>query len=102
MHKPKPGVWRPMFDLDFEVATAKQFAAFKAKYLDFFATLPEPGPLSVETGWNTITPEMIERDLLRRNVSNRKTVFTAIQSYARSMVADDWQPTGQPLLFDEA
>jgi hypothetical protein len=60
------------------------------------------GPLPVKEGWNDITPA-IAANLLMRNPpgANRWLNPAKVFYYATQMAADDWKPTGQPILIDE-
>jgi hypothetical protein len=62
---------------------------------------PDLGPLPVSTGWMDITPA-IAINLLQRNHpgTNRWLNPAAVFYYARQMAADEWMPTGQPVLIN--
>jgi len=94
--------WQPKFPADIENMKAKLFEDIKEKFDEWLKSEPVNDPLSIDTGWHTITPQMAE-DLLRRNRpgANRKVGFSVVQYYARQMRNGDWQPTGQGMIFDE-
>ena len=100
---------RPAYDLADPSTLVLNLDAFKPKEVlaihDTFraamrASHGAYGPLPVQTGWNDITPA-IAVELLLRNPpnANRWLNPATVFYYARQMAADDWKPTGQPILI---
>jgi hypothetical protein len=94
--------WQPKFPADIDTMKAKLFEDIKEKFEAWLKSEPLTEPLTLVTGWHTITPQAAE-NLLRRNRpgANRKVGFSVVQYYARQMRNGDWKETGQGLIFDE-
>ena len=101
---------RPAFDLaDPSTMTLDLFNPKPKEVLALHAVLEadtrsgEPRPLlSITTsGWVDMTPTLAV-ELLRRNPAgaNRRLDPRKVFYYAGQMAADDWKPTGQPILID--
>lgn len=90
----------PKFYFDLSTANPKKFKELMDEYSEWHKQEPVEGPVPLNNGWHTITPEIAEQ-LLRRNFkgANRKASLTTILYYANQMVRRDWPKTGQPLLF---
>jgi hypothetical protein len=84
-------------------ATARDFKQYVADYTEWAKTQPLPPALGLKDGWTVFTPEM-SQTFLHRTVtsqSNRRVSFNAVVYYAQQMLDQDWQKTGQAMIFDE-
>lgn len=57
--------------------------------------------LGIHTGWCEITPQIAEQ-LLLRNLKNRKVNFPTMRSYAMTILAQGWKPTGQTITIGKS
>jgi hypothetical protein len=93
--------WTPHLPLpDLDTAKPKLLDDFHEKFTEWAKAMPVTEPLPLTTGWHVITPQMAE-DLLRRNQTNRKLVWSHVQYIAGMMRKGEWVATGQTLCFDE-
>src|SRR5262245_4653049 len=100
MRQNKSADWRPQFALDLRKANPAAFFSLAEDFGEWTKDQPEP-ELNLEDGWVTVTPQMAEQMLLRNPIgANRKASISTVVYYAEQMIASDWQPTGQPLIFD--
>jgi hypothetical protein len=100
---------RPQFDLtdpsscvlDLANPKPKEVFALQEAIDTAMRTGSDLGPLPVQTGWNDITPT-IAMNLLHRNPPghNRRLDPSKVFYYANQIAANDWKPTGQPVLID--
>lgn len=91
--------WKPAVELDLETAGVNAFAELRQTFELWAAKHPPYKPLTLSTGWYTVTPQMAE-DFLRRNAVNRKVSLQTVKKYLYAMKNDGWRRTGQPLIFD--
>lgn len=82
---------------DWQKAGNTQFLDLVDEFNEWVLTQPVSG-ITLADGWHDITPEMALQ-ILMRNRRNRKVNWPTVAYYARQMVAHDWPPTGQPIIF---
>jgi hypothetical protein len=97
---PKNHAWTPAAELDLATASSPAFEECVDRFKQWVREQRPLGPLSIKTGWHTVTPEMAE-EFLCRTAPNRRLSLMTIKKYARVMQREDWRPTGQPIIFDK-
>src|SRR5678816_1487928 len=98
MGKEAADSWQPpvVVDLDTINPQALESALDQLKAYVAGQTLP---PLSIQSGWHTVTPQ-IALDWLCRNRANRRVTLAILRKYARNMAEGRWKKTGQGIVFD--
>jgi hypothetical protein len=94
--------FEPKFPLDLDTIKPKAFENMKESFDAWIIAEPLTEPLTLTTGWHTVTPEEAQQ-LLRRNRpgANRKVSLATVLYYAHQMAQGEWPKTGQPVIFDE-
>ena len=96
------GSWVPVVRLDLTTASRAAFdeavATFakETKQREAAGTLPEMPPWGDE--WVDFTPQVAEACLMH-SAGNRPMVHSTVKLYAQDMMADDWKPTGETIIF---
>lgn len=91
----------PAITLDLKVATPKTFEQAKEEF-DAWAKTEPTEPVNLIDGWHTVDQELAQKLLLHNpKGANRKAKLASVRYYAEQMVAEDWQKTGQPLIFTD-
>ena len=98
-HTKGDGGWSPAVTLNLDTAGTAAFEDVRKQFTDWSRTQPPLGPLAMQNGWHTITPQIAE-NFLRRNNGNRRATLQTVKKYARSMKLNDWKGTGQPILIN--
>lgn len=94
-------LFSPVVTLDVKAATPKTFEQAKQEF-DEWAKSQSLEPLDLTDGWHAIDQERAQKLLLRNpKGANRKAKLAAVRYYAEQMAANDWQKTGQPLIFTD-
>ena len=98
MGKEAADSWQPpvVVDLDTINPQALESALDQLKAYVAGQALP---PLSIQSGWHTVTPQ-IALDWLCRNRANRRVTLAILRKYARNMAEGRWKKTGQGIVFD--
>jgi hypothetical protein len=97
----EPTEWKARFALDLhDDPRASDFDVVSKGFDEWIHAEPVTGPVGIENGWHTITPQMAEA-FLRRNPAgaNRKVSLPTVIYYAAQMEAGDWPKTGETLIF---
>ena len=94
-------MFSPAITLDLKIATPKSFDEAREEFTVWSKSAVKL-PLPFGNGWQSITPEVAEQLLLRNPPgANRKAKLASVRYYAEQMAANDWQKTGQPLIFTD-
>ena len=94
--------WVPVVRLDVTTASKTAFEeavaifARETRERETAGTLPALAPL--QDGWTEVTPQIAEAWLMH-SAGNRPMVYPTVKVYAQDMLADDWRPTGETIIF---
>jgi len=92
-------MFNPAITLDLKAATPKTFEQATEEF-QAWAKTQQREPLNLTDGWHTITQEVAQKLLMWNPLgANRKPKLGNVRFYAEQMAANDWQKTGQPLIF---
>src|SRR6187455_191488 len=99
MGKETPDSWQPPVVVDLDTISPQALDSALNQLKVWIAGQTSLPPLSIQSGWHTVTPQ-VALDWLCRNRANRRVTIATLRKYAKNMQEGRWRRTGQSIVFD--